>query len=170
MTLTAWVLSEIWQYSQWWLHFIGNFTIQWNYIVLLKSNWFELALKFLFALSKDEQKNPIRLSPFASFILSKKQKIEYCISQHVKMEFPGILGEFDRVILGIRSKIAFWECCYNALFHHIHMVDMSIPFSVSIPLYKQKKSRHKVLLLTFMRSGSTFVSEFFKGHPDSYYL
>ena len=109
MTLTPWVLSEIWQYSQWWLHFIGNFTNQWNYIVLLKSNWFELALKFLFALSKDEKKNPIRLSPFSSFILSKKQKIEYCIPQHVEMEFPGILGEFDWVILGIRSRIAFWD-------------------------------------------------------------
>ena len=94
MTLTPWVLSEIWQYSQWWLHFIGNFTNQWNYIVLLKSNWFELALKFRFALSKDEQKNPIRLSSFASFILSKEQKIEYCIPHKVKMEFPGILGEF----------------------------------------------------------------------------
>ena len=86
------------------------------------------------------------------------------------MEFPGILGEFDRVILGIRSKIALRNVVINALFHQIHIVDMSIPFSVSIPLYKQKKSRHKVLLLTFMRSGSTFVSEFFKGHPDSYYL
>ncbi|KAF6033248.1 hypothetical protein EB796_008442 [Bugula neritina] len=40
---------------------------------------------------------------------------------------------------------------------------------VTVPL-NPPKNQKKVLLVTYMRSGSTFTSEFFKGYPNSYYL